>query len=556
MAATITKAGESLIAQKLAAGEVLNVVRFVLALVPDLDPDAPVDRDGLKPPAGQIVHTQEYTQKGFVNPNEVVYSLMMGSDLGDFDWNWIGLETEENVLLSVAYVPVQQKRRNMPPQQIGNNVTRNFLVRFDGAQALTAITIDASTWQHDFTVRLAGIDERERQSNRNLYGRRRFFNDGLRFEKTVNGYQLRPGIAYIEGVRVELTEPLAVPGIIPVGMVWIDVSLQRHGNDRVATWTVGFGDWTDYVDAAGVAHYRVVLAEFVSSSNIKDLRLVEPIPDALIDYLAARDGDYEHLRARATTKEDVDLGNLPNAKSDDPGTNSSQILATTAALNNLKNQVDGSMAGMVAAFAMSWAPAGWLKCNGAAVSRTTYARLFAVFGTYYGAGDGSTTFNLPEMRGMFPRGWDDGRGLDPGRVFGSHQSNQNRWHGHGASTAAAGYHGHGGSIDAGGYHGHVAWTGGAGASNTDILMGGNGIAVGGDTAGSVMGSSSPGAVWRNFGSAEGVHTHEVGIAGDGNHGHGLNIYGDGSHVHGVNIAGDGGNEARPDNVALLFCIKY
>lgn len=78
--------------------------------------------------------------------------------------------------------------------------------------------------------------------------------------------------------------------------------------------------------------------------------------------------------------------------------------------------------GKTAHFAMSTAPLGWLKANGAAVSRTAYAALFSAIGTMYGAGDGSTTFNLPDMRGEFVRGWDDGRGVDSGRVFGSAQS--------------------------------------------------------------------------------------------------------------------------------------
>lgn len=81
-------------------------------------------------------------------------------------------------------------------------------------------------------------------------------------------------------------------------------------------------------------------------------------------------------------------------------------------------------AGMVAFFAMNTAPAGWLKANGDAVSRTTYANLFAAIGTTYGSGDGSTTFNVPDMRAEFPRGWDDGRGVDSGRAFGSSQLDQ------------------------------------------------------------------------------------------------------------------------------------
>jgi microcystin-dependent protein len=58
----------------------------------------------------------------------------------------------------------------------------------------------------------------------------------------------------------------------------------------------------------------------------------------------------------------------------------------------------------VTAFAGSSAPAGWLMCDGSAVSRTTYASLFSAIGTTYGAGDGSTTFNLPNTQGVFVRG--------------------------------------------------------------------------------------------------------------------------------------------------------
>ncbi|WP_287954140.1 phage tail protein [Snodgrassella sp.] len=78
-------------------------------------------------------------------------------------------------------------------------------------------------------------------------------------------------------------------------------------------------------------------------------------------------------------------------------------------------------AGTIMYFAREWAPTGWLKANGAAVSRTTYAGLFAVLNTYHGAGDGKTTFNLPDLRGEFIRCWDDGRGADSGRTLGLFQ---------------------------------------------------------------------------------------------------------------------------------------
>lgn len=289
MGASITLAGESLIAQKVGAQQPLIVSRFVLANVPDLDPNGPVNRGAAKPPVGQIVATYDVTQKGFVNPNQVVYSLMMGSDVGDFDWNWIGLETADNVLLAVAYVPVQQKRRNIPPLQIGNNVTRNFLVVFDGAQTLTGITIDAKTWQHDFTVRLHSIDERERLSNRDMFGRSCFFDGSFQLEKVGAVYQLKPGIAYIEGVRVLSAEatPVAPPNL-PT-KAWLDVCLERQLSDAVISWKVAFGaSLPDYTDSVGVRHYVVPLADIPNSNTITDMRKPEPITDALVKHFAGR----------------------------------------------------------------------------------------------------------------------------------------------------------------------------------------------------------------------------------------------------------------------------
>jgi microcystin-dependent protein len=87
-------------------------------------------------------------------------------------------------------------------------------------------------------------------------------------------------------------------------------------------------------------------------------------------------------------------------------------------------------AGLIAFFSASTAPDGWLACDGAVVSRTTYAALFAAIGTTYGVGDGTTTFSLPDLRGEFLRGLDGGRGVDSGRTIGSAQGGQMPQHNH------------------------------------------------------------------------------------------------------------------------------
>ncbi len=92
-----------------------------------------------------------------------------------------------------------------------------------------------------------------------------------------------------------------------------------------------------------------------------------------------------------------------------------------------------TLPGTVQFFAGSSAPTGWLKANGAAISRTTYASLFATIGTTFGAGDGSTTFTLPDLRGEFLRAWDDSRGIDSARTFGSFQGGAFANHNHGVT---------------------------------------------------------------------------------------------------------------------------
>ena len=141
---------------------------------------------------------------------------------------------------------------------------------------------------------------------------------------------------------------------------------------------------------------------------------------------------HELAQATATLAGVVKLINHLNSTATDT--------ALTAAQGKVLNEkIDAILAqllqavpsGLMAYYTGTTAPPGWIKANGAEVSRTLYAGIFAVHGTTYGAGDGHSTFNLPDMRGEFVRGWDDGRGIDLGRVFGSVQSDNTRRHIHG-----------------------------------------------------------------------------------------------------------------------------
>lgn len=156
--------------------------------------------------------------------------------------------------------------------------------------------------------------------------------------------------------------------------------------------------------------------------------------------------------------------------------------------------------GMIMPFAASTAPTGFLICDGTAVSRTTYAALFAVVGATWGAGNGTTTFNIPDLRGVFLRGLDSGRGYDNSRTFASYQ--------------ADGYPAHTHTITDPG-HTHTYTAGGAG---TGYVTGGN-VPVGVSTPSST--STLP-------------------------------------KLTGITVTDSGGGsatETRPKNVAILYCIK-
>ncbi|WP_317993752.1 tail fiber protein [Bartonella gliris] len=99
-------------------------------------------------------------------------------------------------------------------------------------------------------------------------------------------------------------------------------------------------------------------------------------------------------------------------------------------------------AGFIATFAMEKMPEGWLLCDGKAYSRKDYANLFAAIGETWGRGNFYSTFNVPDLRGMFLRGLDSGNKIDKGRVLGSRQEDSFKAHTHEGKTDSSGAHQH------------------------------------------------------------------------------------------------------------------
>lgn len=172
-------------------------------------------------------------------------------------------------------------------------------------------------------------------------------------------------------------------------------------------------------------------------------------------------------------------------------------------------------------------PSGYLECNGTAVSRTTYSALFAVLGTIYGAGDGSTTFNLPDYRGMFLRGWAHGSTTDPDAASRTNRGDSTTGDNIGTKQADA-IKTHTNSVDppstgssSGGSHSHTLTLNGTGGQQQPYFR----SASGGWTAGPVTLNSA------------GSHSHTLNIAA-------------------FNSTYTGGNETRPVNIYVMYVIKY
>ena len=669
MASLITPQFESYVAEQTIARGTVQFDEFIFANIPGLNENN-LAQYLTMPTSTQIVHRQAVSQSGVINENAVVYSVTIGTEVGDFDFNFIGLINRSKNLLAVAVqTDAVKKIRNKNAVQ-GNSITRNILLEFSGAKALTGINVNANTWQIDFTVRLHGLDEKIRLTNRDLYGRAVFFDDSFLVKrKTGNQFTIQPGNAYVEGVRMDLgAEHHLTANSLPCS-IYADVVHHCTVTGEYQTEIKYLmQSKTDYVDTANRQHYVQILADIDSQGNVTDRRLLSPflgmnpltlddttentkdqrghthklpiaslVKKGIVKLFSGYDSDAEDMAATPKAIKGLkalidaitrNLGNyIPNSKkSSAANSNSADTVATSAAVktandnangrvsksgdtmtgnlsfkqgdysgislynndgyylrlegnnhasssmltavyrkpngenvavaflpkrdgtiayvdqvvnksgdtmtgqlnanggvNTLARGADGfnhqwqnltapylvdngnsngnnayypfikginrngntwgtafsfgyetpdginkfgrgcihliedngtqklwrfehngdfnsagdvstssgkylnnsvqisELVGEVAFFARTTPPSGWLKANGAAVSRTTYAALFAAIGTTFGAGDGSSTFNLPDLRGEFVRGLDDGRNVDGGRRLGTNQ---------------------------------------------------------------------------------------------------------------------------------------
>ncbi|MEX9212852.1 phage tail protein [Providencia rettgeri] len=284
MSSVITVAFENWKAQEAATGKPVLLNEFVFANVPGLDPTKPIDRNEKLPPANQIVHRQAVNKAGLASENAVAYSVTLGAEVGNFDFNWIGLLNKESgTIAMITHAPTQKKLKTQNGQQ-GNVLTRSFLLEFQGAAAETQIKTSAETWQIDFTARLSGIDEMQRLINVDSYGAAAFFNDGFEVTRSGEQYTVKKGLGYVGGLRGELAQNQILNGLRNT-KVYADFSYQ--GN-IVSQWNTvvkitSAATLNNYVDAAGFTHQVFAIASIDGSGNVKDLRPIGALIDQFFD---------------------------------------------------------------------------------------------------------------------------------------------------------------------------------------------------------------------------------------------------------------------------------
>ncbi|MGJ0626695.1 phage tail-collar fiber domain-containing protein [Xenorhabdus bovienii] len=273
MSSVITLDFEKWKAQQVAVGNPVVLDEFVFAYVPDLDPSQGINRSEQLPADNHIVHRQAVNKTGLASENAVAYSVTLGTEVGHFDFNWIGLINKiSGVIGMITHAPTQKKIKTANGLQ-GNVLTRSFLLEFEGAATETAITTTAETWQIDFTARLSGMDEMQRLINTDSYGEAAFFGDGFAVVRQGEQYLVKKGLAYVGGLRGVLDFDQTLNSLRNIH-VYADFSYQ--GN-LVSQWKTvvkitAANELTNYMDAAGYPHYVFAIARIDSKGNSIDLR--------------------------------------------------------------------------------------------------------------------------------------------------------------------------------------------------------------------------------------------------------------------------------------------
>ncbi|WP_441254339.1 phage tail-collar fiber domain-containing protein [Aeromonas sp. A600620] len=260
----------------------------VLADIPNLDITAPIDPNTGLPPQAQIVHRHPVDQRGRINNNAVAYSIVMDTTVGNFSFNAMYLINKASGMVGmIVYKGRETKTKtDQATGTTGNSLVKSMLMEYDQAATATVTTVEAGTWQIDYSARLLGMDEQLRLQALACFGPSAFFGDAFKLINKAGAYKVQPGVAMVGGLRIQLDAEQAITvGAKPVG-VWVDV---HHAGTILSRWDnhvdiqVSSGELTDYVDENGYFHHVTKLATVMSDNKVVDNR--EVIEHSLIHHI-------------------------------------------------------------------------------------------------------------------------------------------------------------------------------------------------------------------------------------------------------------------------------
>ncbi|CQJ57440.1 tail fiber protein [Yersinia intermedia] len=338
MATAITRAFEHWQAQQILNNLPARPDTVIFAHIPGLDTNAEIDRDEGIPDKSLIVHTEAVAQYGVINDSAVAYSVVLDTRVGDFSFNWIGLvDSASNTLCMIVHNVLQQKIATSGGVQ-GNNITRTFVMEFDGAAEASQINITAQTWQIDFSARLSGIDEITRLANYDYYGDAAFFADGFSVSKEADKYRVNPGLAYIGGIRALLIDATSLAAS-KNNTIYADISFQGSVLGKFkAIIHIGVknnaADLVNYQDPNGFMHYVAPLAT-ITTNGVEDKRAANPSDKSIENInaaLAAHEKSRNHLDATTKLKGFTQLDSSVNS-------NSESLAATPKAVKTVNDAV-------------------------------------------------------------------------------------------------------------------------------------------------------------------------------------------------------------------------
>ncbi|MBZ7745301.1 phage tail protein [Klebsiella variicola] len=309
----ITNAFSPWLAARLAENKPARPDRMVFAWIEGQDENAEINPDEQLPAKSLITHTADIVHFGTLNERAFVCSVVLDTTVGNWRYNWIGLvDSESDTLLMIVHTAEQQKIKTAAGIQ-GNTLSRNLMMEFSGAAAASQITVTAETWQIDYSARLRSMDEAGRLALVDYYGQAAFRGNGFLVTVQDNVAVVEPGLGYVSGLRVELSESRSFAVANGSG-VWVDAV---WSGTVTGAWVHSFKvvaavNLSDYIDSAGFQHYVTRIAS-VTASGVKDLRTPFPLQKLEqtvdeLDVYSKTEADERFLQAENNLSDVTDAG--------------------------------------------------------------------------------------------------------------------------------------------------------------------------------------------------------------------------------------------------------